>query len=70
MKAWVARDANRAIGLYFEKPVKYEFSDVDGYWWGECGYLFNDDEPLFLNVKWEDEEPTEVEWEITKIIKR
>ena len=58
MEAWVARDSNGCIGLYFEKPEKMSCEDGDGGWWGECAYLFDDDDPKFSNVKWEDDEPT------------
>lgn len=57
MEAWVARDRNGSIGLYFDKPEKISYED-GGYWWGECAYLLDDDDPKFSNVKWEDEEPT------------
>ena len=57
--AWLARDENlHRLGLFFDKPpVK-----------GECTWLLNGSKRwipfyynLFPQVKWEDEEPTEVE---------
>lgn len=54
---WVARDKDGYLFLYGEKPKK-EFSS----WVSpECFNLFILDVDLFPEVKWEDEEPTEVE---------
>lgn len=51
--AWVARDENGEIHVYTTKPWK-----LDGQW------VTNDDgvdKNKFPNVKWKDDEPTEVE---------
>lgn len=55
IKAWLARDKNGRLYLfYFEKPTKGEtIWHTDGY----CEKLITD---IFPQVKWEDEEPTEL----------
>lgn len=52
---WVARDEDGDLYLYNEKPYKSRHS------WN-CGDIdYFTIEYLFPEVKWEDEEPTEVE---------
>lgn len=53
--AWLARDTYNSLSLYFEKPIKTNNSWAGGY----EEYLFENQE-LFPQVKWEDEEPTKV----------
>ena len=55
---YVARDKNGELSLFTERPVK-----VDD-WWQPTKNSFdwiNLDSELFPEVKWKDEEPTEVE---------
>lgn len=62
MKLWIARDKDGDLYLYTRKPEK-----VEEYWtveWPHAYYQFNTD--LFPEVKWEDDEPTEVELKIVK----
>ena len=58
--AWVARDKDGTLCFYEQKPIKGEnvWDYVDGglSTVGRDEFLFE-----FPNVKWEDEEPTEVE---------
>lgn len=61
MKTYIARDNSGQLYMYFgAKPFK-----GSGYWYAESMggvvYLEND---LFPEVKWENEEPTEVEIKI------
>ena len=56
LKAWVARDENEMLYLYPDKPKK-----IRDYWYApEVGCMKLDDS-LFSEVKWEDEEPKEIE---------
>lgn len=59
---WVARDKNGLLYLYENKPMKFSttFDEHNGF----CVELLNSD--LFPEVKWEDEEPTEIELVIKK----
>ena len=55
---WIARDADRRIWIFLNKPPKSDFG------WSEIGhsmyYIFKDVDP-FSFIKWEDEEPWSVE---------
>lgn len=54
---WLARDKNGHLYLYREKPSK-----TGKQWNNYLGELIIDEEDKeFPEVKWEDEEPTEVE---------
>lgn len=58
MKLYIARDKNKQIYLYPTKPTKGISS------WCNFGGVFKVmrlDETEFPEIKWEDEEPTEVE---------
>lgn len=62
VNAWVARDEDGRLFIFFKRPKKYE---IYGGWhieaegmWGISEELTKD---LFSQVKWEDEEPTKVE---------
>ena len=61
--AWVARDGNMGLYIFFERPKKFEnykcwdLKNAEGMW-GTSKELNKD---LFPQVKWEDEEPTKVE---------
>lgn len=57
VQAWIARDMDSSIWLYFNKPVKTHVL------WrtGNSDDILRLNNPDFPNVKWEDEEPTEVE---------
>lgn len=63
MKLWIARDEGGELWLYGENPVKTS----EG-WWCLVYKIFYDSFPLptdlFPEVKWEDDEPTEVELKI------
>lgn len=54
---WLARDGSGDLFLYEEKPQK------DFFLWkiSDSSEIFLLDKALFPEVKWEDEEPTEVE---------
>lgn len=56
-KLYVARDKDESLYLYEYKPKKYNTVWCDG-----IGFLEKLDSNLFPEVKWEDEEPTEVEY--------
>ena len=61
--AWVVRDENMSLYLFFVKPKKnegYKCWDIeyDEGMWGTYSKLGKD---IFPRVKWEDKEPTEVE---------
>lgn len=62
-KWYVARDKNGDLYLYSGKPIKYI---EEGSWDEELGALMYIENDEFPNVKWEDEEPTEVEFTIRK----
>lgn len=54
---WVARNENGSLFIFFEgKPEKIE---TDGFW-DEDGFMLTIDETLFPEVKWEDDEPSEL----------
>ena len=58
MKGFIARDSDDKLFLYQKPPIKAEkewklASNLD--------IVFTIDEDLFPEVKWEDNEPTEVE---------
>ena len=56
LKAWLAMDKERKLFLYLDKPQKYKSE-----WCPDSGfYLARFPQELFPEVKWEDEEPTEV----------
>ena len=56
LEAWVARDENGMLYLYLAKPKKYKSK-----WYPNIrSDYFEIDRKLFHEVKWEDEEPTEV----------
>ena len=59
--AWIARDENMDLYIFFERPNKrFECLDLENAegMWGTNRELNKD---LFPQVKWEDEEPTKVE---------
>lgn len=60
MKLYVARDKNGSLYLYEYKPKKHSII------WTNLGFVEELDSDLFPEVKWEDEEPTEVELTIKK----
>lgn len=62
-KWYIARDINGDLYLYLGKPIKNINEEC---WYAQLGkaICFENDE--FPNVKWEDEEPTEVELIIKK----
>lgn len=62
MKLYVARDKNGGLYLYTERPKK-----DTAFWYIGSDYFSKLDSNLFPEVKWEDEEPTEVELVIKKI---
>lgn len=60
--AWIARDVDMRLYIFFERPKKYKRYkcwdlENDGMW-GTNKELNKDS---FPQVKWEDEEPTKVE---------
>ena len=64
-KAWVARDRSGGINLYLDKPVKaeyYPFWDTDR----TFIEILESDLPSDINPQWADEEPIEVNVNITK----
>lgn len=70
MKYYVAREESGTLQLFRNKPTKFVFSYP---WNKKHGWFVNDedismeiDANLFPEVKWEDEEPTEVELVIKK----
>ena len=57
LEAWVARDENGMLYLYLAKPKKYKSK-----WYPNIrSDYFEIDRKCFPEVKWEDEEPTEIE---------
>lgn len=58
MKLWIARDENGDLYLYTSKPKKIAEE------WEADDYSFSRNS--FPEIKWEDEEPTEVELKIVK----
>ena len=64
MKAFLARDLNGELFLYAPNPpIKFAHSRE---WISECksDTVSSIDQDLFPEVKWEDEEPTEINIEI------
>lgn len=64
MRAWVARDKDGSLWLYFDKPLK---SKVSGFWADKDMPAKEVHEEFFVDgyfnsVQWEDEEPTECEY--------
>lgn len=58
---WIARDADGRLYLYKRKPIKKEN------FWCSYDYVFiRLQTTSFLNVKWEDPEPTKVQITIIK----
>lgn len=57
LKAWVARDENGMLYLYIDPPRKYQSKWLPNI---SPDYI-KMDRNLFPYVKWEDEEPTEIE---------
>ena len=56
LKAWVARDENGMLYLYLAKPRKYQWT-----WMPNISFEFIElSRESFPEVKWEDEEPTEI----------
>ena len=70
MKMWLTRDKNGEVYLWQTKPEK---NKREGFWasgnifWQHLFWADHDAE--FEEVKWEDEEPTEVEFNLVKIKK-
>lgn len=69
---WVARDETGVLVLYKIKPVKIKCEvKFGGGWYNSCttdasARMVIGDYETFPEVKWEDEEPTEVELVIKK----
>lgn len=61
---FVARDKNGKLWLHLSESKPYK--DVDDVWVNCRGKYHQLDSSLFPEVKWEDEEPTEVELVIKK----
>ena len=62
LEAWVARDENGMLYLYLAKPKKYKSK-----WYPNIrSDYFEIDRKCFTEVKWEDEEPTEVTFTIKR----
>lgn len=62
LKAWVARDKDGLLYLYLAKPRKYQSK-----WLPNIRFAYFDiNRELFPEVKWEDEEPTELTFTIKK----
>lgn len=62
IKGWIARDKDNQLFCFFKKPHKSKYYNV----WEcteECYYDNQEIEngEVFPQVKWEDDEPTEVE---------
>ena len=57
LEAWVARDKDGMLYLYAAKPRKYQSKWLPNI----RADFFEIDRELFPEVKWEDEEPTEIE---------
>lgn len=70
MLCWLGRDEDGSLFLYFRDcPNKQEIAGIWHNISGECILLVSE---LFPEVKWEDEQPTEVEmnFNITSINKK
>jgi hypothetical protein len=64
MKMWVVRDKVGCLRLYmYDKPVK---NLGNGFWESETDLDTNLEASMFPEVKWSDDEPTEVELVIKK----
>ena len=61
IKAWVARDENGMLYLYLDKPLNFE-----GRWIPTSHRFTVMNEELFPEVKWEDEEATELTFTIKR----
>lgn len=60
---WIARDKDGSIFLYKSKPFKIEYTTV----WKSTSHNFIQlNKNKYPEVKWEDDEPTEVEIVIKK----
>ena len=53
---WIARDSNNCIFVYSEKPIKQKF-----FWYDTHCYNLRCFIHLFQFIKWEDEEPYNIE---------
>lgn len=62
LKAWVARDKDGLLYLYLAPPRKYQSKWLPNI---RADY-FDINRELFPEVKWEDEEPTELTFTIKK----
>lgn len=60
MKMYIARNKDNKLYLYPNRPEK---EDYYGMWQGEEGQI--PDSPLFSDIFWEDNNPVEVEVNIT-----
>lgn len=58
-KMWVARDSSGKLYLYKKRPYKLIGIGLHAWGSGNAGAMKIDPE-LFPDVKWEDEEPTQV----------
>ena len=59
--AWIARDENMDLYIFFERPNKrFECWNLENAE-GMCGTNKELNKDLFPQVKWEDSEPTKVE---------
>ena len=56
---WTARDEDRTLGLYFNKPEKQEDDDGEKRW-AAAGCSIQLPPDFYPEVKWEDEEPREL----------
>ena len=59
---WVARDKNGKLWLHLSESKPYR--DGDDMWLNDEGRYHQLDSSTFPNVKWDDEEPTEVELQL------
>lgn len=57
-KLWLARDETGVLYLYNGKPEKSKF--IVGIWNSKTAGAVRINSELFPDVKWEDEEPTQV----------
>ena len=66
LKAWVARDDNGILYLYLSKPRKSQWA-----WMPNIRFDFVElSRELFPEVKWEDEEPTELTFTVKDKMKQ
>lgn len=55
---WIARDKNGSLYLYERKPTYTQY----GFWYGLGNQeLITNEENLFADIKWTDDEPTKIE---------